>query len=117
MASLFMAFAGGAVCAVFAWNEPGVLWRAYTLAWLTSWPIAMGGLGLVALGNLTGGRWAAAARPFYLSAARTVPILAILFIPIAFGLGHIYPWAHTGSQSAPHFSTSKAVYLSPPFFL
>jgi hypothetical protein len=96
---------------------PELLWRAYLLAWLTCWPVALGGLGLVALGNLTGGRWAAAARPFYLAAGQTVPVLALLFIPLAFGLHHLFPWAHAGYDAAAHFSPSKAAYLSPTFFL
>jgi hypothetical protein len=92
-------------------------WRAYLLAWLTYWPVAMGGLGLVALGNLTGGRWAAAARPFYLAAGQTLPLLVILAVPLAFRLELLYPWAAPDTASGLHFSPSKAAYLSPTFFL
>jgi hypothetical protein len=71
----------------------------------------------LALGNLTGGHWAWAARPFYLAAGQTLPVLAALALPLAFGLNHIFPWAHSDYESAAHFSPSKAAYLSPPFFL
>jgi len=77
----------------------------------------MGGLGLLALGNLTGGRWAAVARPYYLAATRTLPIVAVLLIPLAFGLQYIYPWADATSELTMGFSRAKALYLSPPFFL
>ena len=117
VAGLFMGLAGGALCAVLAWEEPNLLWRAYLLGLLTCWPVVTGGLGMLALGNLTGGRWAAAGRPFYLAAGKTLPILAVLSIPLAFGLEHIFPWAYASHEGTSEFSPSKAAYLSPPFFL
>jgi hypothetical protein len=116
-AGLVLAAAGGGLCAAFGWQKPDHLWRAYLLGLLTWWPLAVGGIGLVALGNLTGGRWAAAGRPFYLAAGTTLPVLVILFVPLAFALEQIYPWARTGADSAAEFSASKAAYLSTPFFL
>ena len=117
VAGLLVAAGGGALCAVLAWQEVELLWRAYLTAWLTCWPVAMGGLGMLALGNLTGGRWTAAARPFYLAAGQTLPMLAVLAIPLAFGLEHIYPWVDASHGTTSEFSSSKAAYLSPPFFL
>jgi hypothetical protein len=117
VAGLLAAVAGGALWAVLARETPEILWRAYLLAWLTCWPIAMGGLGMIALGNLTGGSWAAAARPFYLAAGQTLPILALLSIPLAFGLEYVFPWAQASDGGATGFAPSKAAYLSPPFFL
>ncbi len=116
-AGLLVAVVGVAVCAVVAGQEPALLWRAYALALWTWWPVSMGGLGMVALGNLTGGRWAAAGRPFYLAAGQSVVPLTILFVPLAFGLAHIYPWAHTSAEHELELSPSKAAYLSPTFFL
>lgn len=116
-AGLLMAGVGVALYAIFYERQPAVLWRAYLLAFLNCWPVVMGGMGLLALGNLTGGRWAAAARPYYLAIAKTLPFLAILFIPIGFGLDHIYPWAYAGTENTHGFSPAKAMYLSPPFFL
>jgi hypothetical protein len=91
--------------------------QAYLLAWLTCWPVAMGGLGLLALGNLTGGRWAAALRPYYLAAGQTVLFFALLFVPLALVLQYLFPWAQTDYAGAAHLSPSKAMYLSPTFFL
>ncbi len=78
----------------------------------------MGGAGLLALGNLTGGRWAAAARPFYLATMQTLPLIAMLFAVVALNLARIYPSAplsHTAFRES--LSAAKAEYLSPNFFL
>jgi hypothetical protein len=108
---------GIVACAVAVWPGSEILWRAYLLGYMTWWAVAMGGAGLVALGNLTGGRWAEAARPFYLAAMGTLPILALLFIPLAFGLAQIYPWGNPNTAEHLGFSRAKAAYLSPAFFL
>jgi hypothetical protein len=71
----------------------------------------------LAIGNLTGGRWAVAGRPFYLAATRTIPVVSLLFIPLAFALPQIYPWAQVGAETSQHFTAGKAVWLSPVFFL
>ena len=77
LVSLLAAAAGWRRCAALSWEEPGRLWPAYLLGFLACWLVCMGGMGLLALGNLTGGRWALVARPFYRAANQLVPILAV----------------------------------------
>lgn len=114
--SLVVAVVGAAACAAISWDRPANLWRAYLAGYMLCWPVTLGAAGLVAIGNLTGGNWAMAARPAYLATSRTIPLVAILFIPIALSLGQIYPWAYEGDV-AHAMSPSKAVWLSPTFFL
>jgi hypothetical protein len=114
--SLLVSALGVGLCVVVASHQADILWRAYLLGLVPCWLVSMGAAGLIAIGNLTGGRWAAAARPFYLSAMKTLPFVALLFIPLGFGLEHIYPWARA-SAGPDSFSPMKAAYLSPPFFL
>jgi hypothetical protein len=72
----------------------------------------------LAIGNLTGGRWAVAARPFYLASMRTMPLVILLLVPLAFALPQIYPWAEWSStERHEHFTAGKAVWLSPAFVL
>ena len=113
-----LAFAlGVGMCIVLASHRVEMLWRAYLLGVVSCWLVSVGAAGLIAIGNLTGGRWAAAARPFYLSSMKTIPFVALMFIPLAFALPQIYPWAHAGTKHAESFSAAKAAYLSAPFFL
>jgi len=115
--SLWLAVAGLVLSAMLTWQEPDLVWRAYLFAFIACWLLTMGATGLLALGNLTGGRWATFGRPFYLSATQLLPHVAVLFIPIALCLERIYPWAatHTGTEHA--LAPAKAVYLEPSFFM
>jgi hypothetical protein len=117
ISGLLVAAAGVVICAVIALPRPELLWRAYLFAYLSCWLVTMGGIGLLALGNLTGGRWAAAARPFYLATLQTLPFVLVSSIPIALGLVHIYPWVITDSAARQALSSGKGTYLSSDFFL
>ena len=110
-----MAAVVATICAISFCGETQRLWRAYLFAFFVIWLITMGAMSLLALGNLTGGRWALAARPFYLAITATLPIVVILFLPIAFGLSEIYPWAQSGDSSAMQLPPSKAMYFARSF--
>ncbi|HEX2473729.1 MAG TPA: hypothetical protein VHK01_03220, partial [Lacipirellulaceae bacterium] len=56
--SLLVATGALGWCATIAWDQPDRLWSAYLLGFLACWLVCMGGMGLLALGDLTGGRWA-----------------------------------------------------------
>jgi hypothetical protein len=115
LASLLAAVVGVAVCAAVSWEQPNRLWPSYLLGFLACWLVCMGGMGLLALGNLTGGRWALVARPFYLAANQLVILPALLFIPIGMFTERIYPWAAgtPGELAAP---AAEAGYLETVFF-
>ncbi len=115
--SLLAGALGVGICIALASHQPAILWRAYLLGVVSCWLVSMGAAGLIAIGNLTGGKWAAAARPFYLASMKTLPVVTVMLVPLAFVLAYIYPWAHVSSTSGETFSAAKAVYLSPPFFL
>ncbi len=111
--SLLAACVGAVVCVALCKDNIHLLWQPYLYAYFSCWLVAIGGLGLTALGNLTGGRWYAAARPFYLAAAQTMPLLAILFIPIGAFAEHIYPWLNITPGA---MAESKETYLEIVFF-
>jgi hypothetical protein len=113
-----LAFAMGVgMCIVLASHRVEMLWRAYLLGVASCCFISLGAAGLLAIGNLTGGRWAIAGRPFYLASMRTLPVVALMLLPIAFALPQIYPWADPSTAATEHFTKGKAIYLSQPFFL
>ena len=43
--------------------------------------------------------------------------MAVLFLPIAFGMHSIYEWSHAGSARPIPVIQAKALYLNVPFFL
>jgi hypothetical protein len=91
--------------------------QAYLLAYLFWLAFGLGSLGLVMLHNLTGGGWGFAIRRLLEGAMRTLPWMALLFLPIAVGVGRLYEWADPNAVAADPLLRHKAPYLNAPFFL
>src|SRR5262245_34279114 len=93
--------------------------RSYLLAYVSFLGLALGALVILMIHHLTGGQWGWALRGVATAAARTLPWLALLFLPLVLGLHDLYPWADwpadqiAGSQ----ILSQKALYLNVPFFL
>src|SRR5437879_5757543 len=54
------------------------------------------------------------------SASGSLIALALLFVPICFGLGHLYPWAAGGTPSDEHLAhvlAHKQPYLNGTFYI
>ena len=65
--------------------------RAYLVAYNFWVGITLGSLVILMLQYLTGGVWGILLRPMLESATRTMPLMALLFIPIALGMSKIFP--------------------------
>jgi hypothetical protein len=90
--------------------------RSYLWAYCCVVAIPLGGLAIVMLQHLTGGAWGVVIRRPLEAAIRTMPIMAILFLPIALGAERLYPWAEPGAvQHDPHLA-HKAAYLNLKWF-
>jgi hypothetical protein len=48
--------------------------------------------------------------------AETMPLMALLFIPVLFGLGNLFPWMHGQAAGAGVESRGWDAYLNPQFF-
>jgi hypothetical protein len=89
--------------------------RIFLGSWLIAW-LFWGGLAFGALANrllqgLTGGAWVEAVRRPAEAAALTLPLVAVLFLPVALGAGLLYPWGNR-AFFAGHDWTHKAEYLT-----
>jgi hypothetical protein len=105
-----------ALVAGFA-SDRGQFFRSYLLGWLFWVGIAVGSLGLAMLNHLTGGLWGLVPRRFHEAAGRTIPGMAVLFLPVLLGLGSLYPWARPDVVAADEGLKLKAFYLNVPFFV
>ena len=108
---------GAAVCLVAGWSDPGRALESWLVAWLYGLGIALGSLAVLLIHHVTGGAWGVVIRRPLEAAARTVPVLAILFLPIALGVTHLYPWAAPHAAEHDVLLQHKAAYLNVPFFL
>jgi len=68
---------------------------AYLFAFMTVLSIALGSLGFVLIQHVTRAGWSAVVRRIAEASAATLPLFAILFLPIAIlGFHTLYPWSH-----------------------
>jgi hypothetical protein len=91
--------------------------RSYLLGWTFWIGVAVGCLGLAMLNQLTGGLWGLVPRRLHEAAARTIPAMAVLFLPILLGLGSLYVWSRPEVVEADAIIRSKTAYLNVPFFV
>jgi hypothetical protein len=87
--------AGLVLCAIGFLIDRVAMLEAYLFAWLVVLGVALGALANLMIHTLTGGRWGEAVRPAFVAAARTLPLVALLYIPLGLGHNVIYPDADT----------------------
>jgi hypothetical protein len=83
-----------AVVGIFVFpNGRDQFYRAYLLGFMAWLGVALGSMAILMIRHLTGGGWGMVIRRILGAAMRTLPLLALLFIPMLFAVRHIYPWA------------------------
>jgi hypothetical protein len=90
--------------------------RAWLIAYLLFLGIALGSMAFAMIQHLSGGAWGVFRRIFEAS-SRTLPLLALLFLPVVLGMGSLYPWTHADHVAADEVLQHKQPYLNTPFFL
>lgn len=103
--------------AVGALVAPLAFYQAWLVAFLFWLGLALGSMALLLVQYISGGRWGAAIRRPLEAAAGNVPLMALFFIPVALGMGQIYPWADEAKVSASAILQYKSVYLNPTWFV
>lgn len=92
--------------------EPKPMLASYLVAWIAVSSVSIGSIGVLPFTYLVRGGWTADLhRPLTL-ASLTLPVFALLFLPIVLGSGTLYPWAQAG-QSLPAF---QRAWFVPWFF-
>lgn len=100
-----------------AFLDPAQFYPAYLVGYLFWLAIALGSLGFVALSHLVGGQWALVSRRIMEAAFRTLPLMAVLFVPVLIGMGTLYPWSRPGAMAGDELLRRKEPYLNVPFFV
>jgi hypothetical protein len=87
--------------------------HSYLIAFMFVLGLSLGSLGLLMLQHLTGGHWGIMTRRPLESATRVLPVVAILFLPIAiFGMKHLYgEWLNAPSSGEGRLSDLQQSYL------
>lgn len=107
-----VAVIAGAACWLGAYVSGAQLWRSYLLSFLFWWQLGLGCLGLTIVHHLVGGKWGYATRPLLTAGACTVPLLALLYVPLALKTQSLYVWAQPAVAAADEAVRHKQAYLN-----
>ena len=108
---LLLACVGGALL------RPDDFFPSYLFAILFWLGITLGSAAILLLHDLTGGAWGNATRELLESAVAPLPGLALLFLPLPFGLARLYVWARPAAVAADPELAAKSAWLAGPAWI
>jgi hypothetical protein len=91
--------------------------RAWLVAVLLCLGIAVGCLAIAFMHQLAGGQWGVAIERLLEAGGRTIPWLALAFVPLLFFLHGLYEWTRADVVQHEARLAHKAAYLNVPFFV
>src|SRR5450755_1952025 len=120
--SLIVGVVFGIVAVILALKSPDEFYRAYLLGFMCWLGVALGSMAILMIRHLTGGGWGMVIRRILGAAMRTVPLLAVLFIPVILGIKKLYIWAQpleniTDKHLREHLEDITKTYLTTNGFI
>ena len=115
--ALIIGGGGLGLCLVGVFLHLEQFFRSYLLAYLFWLGLALGCLAVVMLHHLVQGAWGAVIQRVLEAGTRTLPLLALLVVPLLFGLPHLYSWARPQVVASDALLQHKSLYLNVPFFV
>jgi hypothetical protein len=91
--------------------------QSWLIGFLFCLGLSLGSLGLLMLQHLSGGQWGLVGRRVFEAASRTLPLVALLFVPILFALPTLFLWARPDAVAGDAILQAKEPYLNVPFFI
>ncbi|MGA9980144.1 MAG: hypothetical protein WBQ08_16110 [Candidatus Sulfotelmatobacter sp.] len=120
--SLIVGVVFGIVAVVLAFARPEEFYRGYLLGFMCWLGVALGSMAILMIRHLTGGGWGMVIRRILGAAMRTLPLLALLFIPVILGMHRLYIWAQPLDRVADkhlreHLADITKTYLTTNGFI
>lgn len=115
-ASLAAGVLGTVFCCLGAVFENGPFFVSYLFAFVFWLSLSLGCFYFAMIHYLTGGRWGFPARRFLEAGFMTLPLMAVLLVPIFFGLSHLYPWAQPGAVASDKILRQRTHFENFPGF-
>jgi hypothetical protein len=101
------------ICIVGLIKSPDRFFPSYLLAFMFVLGLSLGSLGLLMMQHLTGGNWGIIIRRPLEAATRVLAPLAMLFLPIFFGMKYLYSaWLNAPSSGEGSLSEFQRSYLT-----
>lgn len=98
------------------WVDSQQFFFSYLVAFVFWFTFAAGGLFFVLLHHLVSATWSVVVRRMAESVMGVFPYLALLFIPIIFGIHDLFHWSHAEAVANDTLLQYKAPYLNIGFF-
>jgi len=115
--ALIAAMVGVVICVIGIFKAPDRFFPSYLLAFMFVLGLSLGSLGLLMLQHLTGGNWGIIIRRPLESATRVLALVAVLFVPIFFGMKYLYAaWLDAPTSGEGALSEFQRAYLTPNGF-
>lgn len=86
---------------VGAFISPTTFFQSYLFSFMLCLGLPLGCTALLMIVHLAGGTWGYMIRRVCEAAALTLPLMALLFVPLLFGITTLYPWAQPNAASNP----------------
>ncbi|RMD94068.1 MAG: hypothetical protein D6813_02950 [Calditrichaeota bacterium] len=99
-----------------AFSNTQQFYQSYLFSFLFWLGLSLGCLGWLGLHHLVGGGWGFAIQRLLEAGTRTLPLMALLFIPLYFGMHEIYVWSRPEIVANDAILLDKSIYLNIPFF-
>ncbi len=115
--SLIAGIVAAVLCLAGAFFDRDQFFRSYLMAFLFTLAVPLGCLAIEMMQYLTGGRWGVVIERLLEAASGTLPLLALLFIPLLFGLQILYPWARPEVVAGDPVLRHKQPYMNVTFFV
>jgi hypothetical protein len=97
--------------------DPAQFFRSYLTAFIYWTSLSLGCLGLLMVHHLSGGAWGLLIRRLLEAGVKTLPVMALLFVPLVFGLHHVYQWARPELVAKDPILEWKQPFLNTPFWV
>jgi hypothetical protein len=105
------------ISVVGAYLRPTQFMRSYMVAFWFWLMLATGCLAILMIQYFIKGKWGLLIRRPLEAGTRTVPLMAILFLPFLFNLPRLYLWARPETLASLHLVRFKHDYLATPFWV
>ncbi|MCA1589969.1 MAG: hypothetical protein LC734_06170 [Acidobacteria bacterium] len=89
--------------------------RSWLIGFIFWAGLCFGSLGLLMLQYLTGGAWGVVIRRILEAATRTLPLIVVLFLPIAIGVTQLYEWTHLPPDD--YTVQHRGAYMTPLWWI
>jgi len=117
---LVIAALGLVICVAGIFVDPIRLASAYLVAYVSCLAVVLGTLAMVMIARVTGATWFVVLRRPAEEVVSTLPVFALLFLPLLVALQVLYPWASSAPALEPDVRQAilaKSAYLNVPFFV